>query len=174
MTGLVDLIFPDGIVSLDSIVKVNAPFKVERHGMTMSDREIVMTDGTKHVMGAAFVDRLMRRPTHLVPVEAGTFALHAWASDEERGVIKSPVIAWALCLDGEVRPVTAQGVNDGDMMHDGEGYVLMPGGSVQSVGEHVDPVWFDTLTEYSEHMWAALAARTAAAPNPDPNGGGVA
>ncbi len=162
MTGLVDLVAPDGVIALGSIVTIGEPRERTRRWGKTRVRDITCADGSVHAMGVAFVDSLLRRPMQLMPAEAGTYALNAWSDEDERGVSKVPVIAWALCVDGDVRPVTPQGVNSGGMMDDGEGYVLMPNGSVQAIGEHTEPVWFDTLDEYSAHVWKAIEARRSA------------
>lgn len=158
MTGLVDLVFPDGIIALNSIVKIGEPRDARRSWGTQRFRQIECADGSTHQMGVSFVDDLMRRPTQLMPAAPETFALHVWGTAKDGGVNRTPVIAWAICVDGEIRPVTPQGVNDGGMMHDGEGYVLMPNGSVQSVGEHADEVWFDSVDEYAASVWERKAA----------------
>ncbi len=175
MTGLVDLVFPDGVIALSSIVKIGEPREVRRSWGSSRVRDVSCADGSTHSLGVPFVDGLLRRPMQLMPAEPGTFALHVWGTADDGGVNRTPVIAWALCVDGEVRPVTPQGVNNGGMMRDGEGYVLMPNGSVQSVGEHADEVWFDSVEDYCAGAWerekAIRAARKAA---PATNDGVVA
>lgn len=96
-------------------------------------------------------EELMRRPIQLTPAEPGTRLCHVTASGTEPGIWKTPVTAWAICLDGQVRPVTPAGVNDG-CGEPAEGfYVEMPDGTIEATSE-----WADT-THYpnAEALFAA-------------------
>lgn len=55
---------------------------------------------------------ILRRPLQLIPAQPSTSLCHVYFNAGWK-VSRSAIIAWALCLDGEVRPVTAGGVNDG-------------------------------------------------------------
>jgi hypothetical protein len=59
---------------------------------------------------------LEARPIQLMPVEPGTLLITVFggpAENEAPFVDKAPIIAWALCFDGQVRPVTPAGVSRG-------------------------------------------------------------
>lgn len=92
--------------------------------------------------------RIASTPLQLVPAIPGIEALMVDVEGDEPYVNRSPVIAWARCFDGSVRIVTPAGVDDGHMWPEGQGYVLMPDGSVHSVGEYLDVVRFDNLDAY--------------------------
>ncbi|MBB3347349.1 hypothetical protein [Sphingomonas sp. BK069] len=95
------------------------------------------------------VDRILTTPTQLIPAQPDTYLLWCWTAELGISVGKNPVIAWALCVDGRMRPVTAQGVNDGDTDPDRDFYVLMPNKSVQCTNEHAENPFYDTLDEYA-------------------------
>lgn len=73
--------------------------------------------------------------------------------------MRTRVIAWALCFDGEVRPVTPNGVNDGNGR---DVYVELADGSIEAVGEWVDPCGFADADEMDRHY--RRTAKTEAAP----------
>jgi hypothetical protein len=104
-------------------------------------------------------DRIVSHPLQLMPAQPGTYALHPYDDEGTLKIGKTPLIAWALCFDGSIRIVTPQGVDDGHAWKEGQGYVLMPDGTVQAVTEYLDYISFDTLDEYLAHEVAERAAR---------------
>lgn len=96
-------------------------------------------------------ERIASTPLQLVPANPGIEALMVDAEGDDPYVNRSSVIAWARCFDGSVRIVTPAGVDDGHMWKEGQGYILMPDGSVHSVGEYLDVVRFDNLDAYIAH-----------------------
>jgi hypothetical protein len=88
-------------------------------------------------------DYELGRAVHsLTPAAPGTFALWGHLAQGEHKVSQSTVIAWAICADGELRPVTTEGVNDGS----GDSLpILHPNGCVDVVGVGT----FPTLEEWA-------------------------
>jgi hypothetical protein len=95
---------------------------------------------------------LEARPVQLMPVEPGTRLLTVFVAqteDEQPFVDKSPVIAWALCVDGQVRPVTPAGVvrgfnpaSSGNWYPD---YLELPDGAIRQFGYDAEPENFDSV-----------------------------
>jgi hypothetical protein len=119
---------------------------------------------------------LEARPVHLMPVEPGTRLLTVFVGqteDEQPFVDKSPVIAWALCVDGQVRPVTPAGVvrgfnpaSSGNWYPD---YLELPDGAIHQFGYDAEPENFDSIavviareTRRQRNYEAERAARAAA------------
>lgn len=129
-----------------------------RKGKYGSDERVVtMRDGARHTISDSTLHRIIMRPVHIVPAEAGTFHLSAWRAKGKIIVHRTPVVGWAVCADGEVRPVTPHGVFDLGGP-DAETYVLMPDGKVNGVGEHTEPKWFSSLADYVDHVLPPLPA----------------
>ncbi|USU06915.1 hypothetical protein NF699_09720 [Sphingomonadaceae bacterium OTU29LAMAA1] len=103
--------------------------------------------GSEELSGHAYT-RIASTPLQLIPATAGIEALAVGIDDGEHWVNRAPVIGWARCFDGSIRIVTPAGVDDGHMWKEGQGYVLMPDGSVHSVGEYLDVCRFDSLDAY--------------------------
>jgi len=61
---------------------------------------------------ASDVDALMKRPVQLLPAEQGAQLVYVGTHDPEPWITRTPLIAWALCFDGSIRPVTPAGVDD--------------------------------------------------------------
>ena len=76
--------------------------------------------------------------------------LRLWLEDDVSVVGKTPVIGWALCVDGNVRPVTPQGVNDGQTDRDVTVFVEMPDGSVQATDCWGDVAFYNDLEAYRQ------------------------
>ncbi|KQX18121.1 MULTISPECIES: hypothetical protein [unclassified Sphingomonas] len=72
--------------------------------------KIALSNGADLTADSSDVSILLERPTQLIPAASGTSICHF--NDEDSTVYRAQVIAWALCADGEVRPVTPAGVND--------------------------------------------------------------
>ena len=89
---------------------------------------------------------LEARPVQLMPAEPGTRLLTVFVGqteDEVPFVDKLPVIAWALCIDGQVRPVTPAGVvrgfnpaSSGNWYPD---YLELPNGAIHQFGYDAEP-----------------------------------
>lgn len=74
--------------------------------------KITLTTGDTFIAESPDVSILCERPIQIMPAPAGTSVCHFGPDDWT--VYRRPVIAWAICADGEVRPVTPAGVNDSD------------------------------------------------------------
>ena len=95
---------------------------------------------------------LEARPVQIMPAEAGTHLLTvfgAFNEDEQPFVDRLPVIAWAVCLDGQVRPVTPAGVSRGynpasfgDWYPD---YLELPNGAIHQFGYDAEPENFESM-----------------------------
>lgn len=160
MMGFVEFAWPDISVAASEIIAIGRPQKTARGG---EERTLTMRNGDEHTVSTYTTERLLMRPLQMIAAEPGTYHLRTWRDKGEFGVIKTPVVGWGLCADGDVRPVTPQGVHD-CADRDTSTYVLMPDGSVQSVGEHTEPVWFDTEEEYLAHERGSVGTSGDAAP----------
>lgn len=112
---------------------------------------VVMKGGERLDLDGFAYGRLASQPLQLIPATPGIEAMTVGFDDDEPYVNRAPVIAWARCFDGSVRIVTPAGVDDGHIWKEGQGYVLMPDGSVHAVGEYLDVCRFDTLAAYVAH-----------------------
>lgn len=99
----------------------------KREGRMLATCTIDLFDSASIEVEAYEVDLLLKRPVQLLPAEAGIQLLAFDVRDVENPFVgRTPLIAWALCVDGETRPVTPAGVDDGgDEPNDGW-YVEMP------------------------------------------------
>lgn len=89
---------------------------------------------------------LEARPVQLMPVEPGTRLITVFAglADDEKPIIdKAPIIAWALCVDGQVRPVTPAGVSRGFNPASSSNwypdYIELPSGAIHQFGYDAEP-----------------------------------
>jgi hypothetical protein len=89
---------------------------------------------------------LEARPVQLMPVEPGTRVITVYgghAENEKPIVDKAPIIAWALCIDGQVRPVTPAGVSRGfNPASSGNWYpeyLELPNGAIHQFGYDAEP-----------------------------------
>lgn len=88
---------------------------------------------------------LMGRPIQLLPADIGTRLIMTFSSpgDDHVYADSDPVIAWALCVDGQVRPVLPSGVrrvyrfSDQNVWH--PDYVQLPDGSIYQYGLESEP-----------------------------------
>ena len=96
---------------------------------------------------------ILRRPVQLIPAEAGLSIVTAGADvvDGSPWMDIEPLIAWALCLDGEVRAVGPDGVSCDD---ERATYVKFPDGTVRGIGQWSDPCRFKTVEEMRDHFAA--------------------
>ncbi len=142
---------------LDRIVRLTDLGKIDhsrQYAMSLKGEQSSMTIG-EHAR-----DRIVSHPLQLMPAQPGTYALHPYDDEGSVKIGKTPLIAWALCFDGSIRIVTPQGVDDGHLWREGQGYVLMPDGTVQAVGEYLDYCEFDTIDAYLAHEVGERAAKT--------------
>ncbi|MEG3162272.1 hypothetical protein U1763_17355 [Sphingomonas sp. LB2R24] len=84
---------------------------------------------------------LQARPVQLMPAEPGTRLITVFGglSEDEKPIVdKAPIIAWALCVDGQVRPVTPAGVSRGFNPASSTNwypeYLEMPNGAIHQFG----------------------------------------
>ncbi len=106
--------------------------------------------------------KLIRRPVQIMPIDPA-YALVRFGCDADGPwSFSDPILAWALCYDGEMRPVTRDGV-DGGIPIDEPVYVRMPDGTMEA-GPHCDRI--DSLEEglrLAQREWKAANARKAEA-----------
>jgi hypothetical protein len=143
-----------GLVHLDWQTQVQAS-QIDR--VTYDD---VSQTHTVYLSGAEYgrkltnhaYEHLTKHPLQLLAAEAGT-KLCQWDLDaEEPEVWFEPVIAWALCLDGEIRPATPCGVDDGVSRGDGVSFVKMPDGYIKATGPNPDVVGFQDEASLLLHL----------------------
>lgn len=87
---------------------------------------------------------LMMRPVQIIPAEPGTrlILVYSLPCDEVASADADPVLAWALCMDGQVRPILPSGVrrdfrfNDQNVWH--PDYVQLPDGKIYQFGLESD------------------------------------
>jgi hypothetical protein len=107
--------------------------QANKHGTEMLKLFLVDGDIKRDVMTW---DGFGETPLQLIPSEPGVQLLHVWTDGDDQiewQVGRTPLIGWALCIDGHVRPVTASGVNDGcTEPHDIGNFVEMADGQVVS------------------------------------------
>ena len=113
-----------------------------RHGVEMV--QLRQADGTTNMVMMTW-QRFGQTPVQLIPSEPGTSFLHVFTDDSDAAawsVEAVPLVGWALCVDGEVRPVTASGVNDGvSEPQDIGNFVAMPNGKIVSCSSWVSCAW---------------------------------
>lgn len=96
---------------------------------------------------------LMMRPVQIMPAEPGTrlILVYSLPCDETAMADTDPVLAWALCMDGQVRPVLPSGVrrdfrfNDQNVWH--PDYVQLPNGKIYQFGLETDPGVYASIEE---------------------------
>lgn len=127
-----------------------------KRGETDWAYKVTLADGQEFVADSSDVALLRERPTQIMPAASGTMVCH-FASEGE-AIYRREVIAWALCMDGEVRPVTPAGIND---CEDASAPVVveLPNGSCHER-------WYDgsrceSVDEYARERRDAIAAREA-------------
>lgn len=124
-----------------------------RHGVEML--KLRQADGTTNT-GLMTWERFGQTPVQLIPSEPGTSFLHVFtgeAGPAEWSVEGVPLIGWALCVDGEVRPVTASGINDGvSEPQDIGNFVAMPNGKIVSCSSWASCAWFDNIEELLSYV----------------------
>lgn len=108
-------------------------------------------DGKEHEASFCAWEEFQRAAVQLIPVAAGMHLIRFGidSSDpKEWWLSREPIIAWALCVDGEMRPATPQGVWDGmGWEHDPGPYVEMPDGRVINTWRHGDYASFASVDE---------------------------
>lgn len=126
-----------GFVPLHMVSSVST--RTNEHGVEMAD--VRLLDGsTREQLGGSWND-FMRSAVQIIPAEPGTNLIHM-DGGSEADIFFTPVIAWALCVDGELRPVTPSGVGD-SCGEPGVGWhVLMPDGRVTAASS-----WNDGLSD---------------------------
>jgi hypothetical protein len=113
---------PPGVVSVDEIAFIGKP--LDHKG----DRRCIVTykNGETDDWHEGEIERLLRHPDAIMAAEPGTFLgeVDLESSGANDVVSKVPVIAWAKCFDGELRPMTAAGVAE-EHTEFREGFVII-------------------------------------------------
>jgi hypothetical protein len=134
-----------------SISDIGSVVRVERQPRSAEHHVIKRTSG--EVSGRLYgldYDDLLGRPVQLVSAETGTSLLIVFVSDDDAFAVRIPVLAWALCMDGQVRPILPSGVrrryseSTADWHPD---YVEMPDGSIYEFGFEADTDRYDSVDE---------------------------
>lgn len=146
MTGMFDIDWRTSY-PLSKIARIT---RVEKAKTDVSYRLLMKDDEYGTEITPFTHSRIMAHPVQLLPAQPGIMALTACIEDGDAEVLKTPVIAWALCFDGSIRAVTPMGVDDGHMWRHGCGYVEMPSGGVHAVGD-LDYLGFDSVDAYLKH-----------------------
>ncbi|MFC0304421.1 hypothetical protein ACFSTI_29430 [Rhizorhabdus histidinilytica] len=122
--------------------------------------KITLSNGEGLIVETSDVSILLERPIQLIPAPIGTSICHF--NDEDWNAHRAQVIAWALCADGEVRPVTPAGVNDSECLGPHENLIVeLPDGTCHETG--FDGRHFASLDELVEDRKAWVErARNAA------------
>jgi hypothetical protein len=138
--------------------------EVKNPGRAYDARKITLTDGRELEAISYDVAQILRQPVQLMPSEPGVQLLHfdPGGKDGETWVGRTPIIAWALCADGEIRVVTPSGVDDGVTEPDQGWFVEMPDGRVFSANRWADCCLFGTATEAAKHFHDRHVKRRAA------------
>lgn len=143
----------------------SASGEANKHGVEML--KLRLRDGTTST-GLTTWERFGETPVHLIPAEPGTNFLHVFTGGDEASewsVEAVSLIGWALCIDGDVRPVTASGVNDGVSEPEDIGnFVEMPNGKVVSCSSWASHGWFDNTEKLLCFALDVRGKRPAAAP----------
>jgi hypothetical protein len=135
MIGILDTM--RGFVPLHMVSSVTT--RTNEHGVDMADVRLI--DGsTREQLGGSWND-FMRSAVQITPAEPGTNLIHM-NSGGEADIFFTPVIAWALCVDGEMRPVTPSGVGDSCGEPPNGWHTLMPDGRVVAASS-----WNDGLSD---------------------------
>lgn len=108
---------------------------------------VYLASGKEIQIARSEADDIMARAIHVIPAEPHTNALHF--DLEGGGIFRTPIIAWALCADGELRLITPTGMNDGmdDESVERGPYAELPDGRVCGVGQFVEPSSADSAGE---------------------------
>lgn len=115
MTGFFSPMGRHGAIPISSITEVSPTQKREGR----SDTCLVRFKRPDRTIGALEVhafegDELCKRVIQIIPAEPGARLLSPGIDDEGFYCGKTALIAWALCIDGEVRPLTPVGLYDGN------------------------------------------------------------
>lgn len=141
MIGFYETLSTPGIIRLDDIEHI-ADAQPNEHGVPV--HKVTLRTGKTFTIFGSDRGGLLRRPVQLVAAEPGTRMIWIHGSDMITPQY-ARVVAWALCFDGEVRPVTPNGVCDG---RGGNAYVELADGTVEGVGEWTDPSSFTDATAF--------------------------
>lgn len=148
-------------ITIDEIVLISSERTVQGDTLKGTVQDVRFRDGRTLTLSQHQVRAILCRPTQLVPAESGTKVIRVGHDDNGWWVGRDPVIAWAMCLDGVVRPVCPDGVYDDEHTTHG-GFVEMPSGRVESINEHADWANFASVRDL-----VAAMAEAAGKPLPD-------
>ena len=156
MTGLISTGWAGAMVPLDAITRVSNDWKND-HRVKM--RTVELNDGRKFDLTDTQADALQGRAMQIIPTLPSVSLLSVDLEPTLEGscILAEPVIAWALCVDGDIRPVTPAGVLSGRSIWD-DHYVEMAGG-IQSVGDLTEPPGFSDRAEMLQHFFAVEYAK---------------
>ncbi|MDQ0249212.1 hypothetical protein J2W22_001259 [Sphingomonas kyeonggiensis] len=143
-----------GWVPFSSIARAKP--STNQYGTEVAD--FILTDGTELKNFGPIWEGLWRLPTQLIQAEPGWKLCDIWVEGEP-GMRLTPIIAWAYCVDGEIRPVTPCGINDG-LADPAMGiFVQRPDGAVESASSWGDGGTFHNPAHLLDHYVAREQAR---------------
>ncbi|WP_157218701.1 hypothetical protein [Flavisphingomonas formosensis] len=130
-----------------------------------ADRYPVKLRGNRAVELFEFeYNELMHRPIQIMPAETGTNLVSFDASDPPM-IFRSPIIGWALCLDGRIRPVIPIGVVNPGV----DSFVEMRGGGIAALSDAAEIDEFASADEMLQHFVGRYKARKAETAAQDSN-----
>ena len=156
MIGLVETLSLRGAGRLDDIDRIEEEHP-NAHGVML--RRVVLKNGASFDTFAHEGSALMARPVQLLAAQPDASIIWHYTDEAGSHLEREPLIAWALCLDGEIRAVSPSGVKNPSKS---EVFVEMPGKRIHSVGEHGDIAWFDDAAAMLEHFRAKASGKEAA------------
>lgn len=143
--------------ALAGLVKISPP---RDNGRSSDVVTLTFSDGTTADEPAPCVDKLLKRPVQIMPAEPGISLLHASVSDSAGSLlIKTPVIAWALTVGGEVRPVSPAGVDDDGCEPEDGLFIEMPDGRVFAIDGWAEHYSFNNADAYLQYVVNMDASR---------------
>ncbi|MFD1951350.1 hypothetical protein ACFSGX_11305 [Sphingomonas arantia] len=84
------------------------------NGKDRHDRHLVtLDDGTREVINEATLDAIQNPIIGTLQALPGYDVVSAYQAGEAVELSFNPVVGWAVRADGETRPLTARGINDG-------------------------------------------------------------
>jgi hypothetical protein len=158
MLGFVETLDSRGAVRIDDIERIGSEVP-NAHDVML--RKVHMRDGRSFDTFSHENGGLLTRPTQIIPALPGTSIISVWLEDPASVIMRTSVIAWALCLDGEVRPVTPGGVWTG--IHRTT-HVELPDGSIEGVSDWAEPAAFKDAADMVAHFEAERARHAPLAP----------
>ncbi len=160
MIGLVETGWQGAAFAISDIASIG-PVTKDKEGNRW--QKVHLRGGAERRVTDNEVGMLLRRPVQVLPAKDGTELCHWWRHGETTELSFTPVIAWGLCLNGELRPMTTAGIDDGMSEQDGGNYVRLPNGTIHGIGAYTDVAFFDNEEAFLRYLNRREVDRTPAA-----------